>query len=279
VTDASPPRPGSTMKTVDKALTLLTLFSSDTPEYRLTDLARAAGMDKVTVMRMLASLARQGFVEQHAESRKYRLGTALLRLARIREATVPTLSVLKPILERLAEASGETAHAALVSGLGLTTVAIAEPNRVARVVLDQAQPLPLHATASGKAFLAFSSAERRAAALGTADLPVFTAATVVSHGALEAELAQIRATGLALAIGTYEDDVTGIAAPVFGWTGDLLGTIAAACMGSRMTQASQAAVATLVLRAAIDATRALGGEPAAALLARPGLPIPQTGAA
>ena len=62
--------PGGSMKTIDKALFLLDFFLPDTPEWRLSDLARAAGMDKVTVMRILKSLAVKGIVEQHPEFEK-----------------------------------------------------------------------------------------------------------------------------------------------------------------------------------------------------------------
>ena len=71
---------------VEKALRLLTLFSEQRPELGLSELARLAGYDKATSRRLLVALQRYGLIEQSPGSRRYRLGTTVLQLARIREA-------------------------------------------------------------------------------------------------------------------------------------------------------------------------------------------------
>ncbi|MEC7141747.1 MAG: helix-turn-helix domain-containing protein, partial [Pseudomonadota bacterium] len=62
------------MTTVDKALSLLEYFSDLRPEIGLSEFARLSGFDKSAALRMLGALVRAGFVEQDAQSRKYRLG-------------------------------------------------------------------------------------------------------------------------------------------------------------------------------------------------------------
>ena len=255
------PRPGSTLKTIDKALRLLGFFTTETPEFRLSDLARAAGMDKVTTMRVLASLAHQGFVEQHPETKKYRLGTAILRLARIREASSPLISLLQPIVEDLAKTTGETAHSSLISSAGLTTIAFAEPDRATRVWINPTQVLPIHATASGMAYLAYSSPEAIDAMIPELKLQSFTPSTIKSARELRKMLETVRARGCAIANGSFEADTVGIGAPIFDWHGKVVGTVAAACMSSRLDATLQQHVEKEVLRASIAATRALGGRP------------------
>ena len=80
------------MGTVSKALSLLGFFSQQQPEIGLSDMARLSGMNKATVYRMLCELQTNGFVEQAGNGRAYRLGAEVLRLAALREATVPVLS-------------------------------------------------------------------------------------------------------------------------------------------------------------------------------------------
>ncbi|WP_246724090.1 helix-turn-helix domain-containing protein, partial [Rhizobium leguminosarum] len=103
------------MRTVDKAFSLLSFFTISTPEFGLSDLARRAELDKATTLRILVSLTKHGFVEQDASTKRYRLGTSVLRFARIREACFPIVSVLQPIVDRLALDTSETAHAALAA--------------------------------------------------------------------------------------------------------------------------------------------------------------------
>ena len=77
------------MKTVDKAFSVLDQFSLTRTEIGLSELSRMAGLDKAATRRLLVAMSKHGFIEQSAETRKYRLGHGFLRLARIREATVP----------------------------------------------------------------------------------------------------------------------------------------------------------------------------------------------
>ncbi|NNF76821.1 MAG: helix-turn-helix domain-containing protein, partial [Rhizobiales bacterium] len=124
------------MKTVRKALSLLDLFSESNPEFGLTALAQKAGLDKATTLRMLRAMKMHGFIEQDAKSRKYRLGASLLRLARLREATVPVIGIIQPVLQQLADKTGETAHAALLAGETLAAVAVAHSSRSSRVNVE-----------------------------------------------------------------------------------------------------------------------------------------------
>jgi IclR family acetate operon transcriptional repressor len=254
------PKPAGTMKTIDKSLWLLSFFTPETPELRLSELARAAGIDKVTTMRVMASLAQGGLIERHPETKKYRLGAGFLRFARIREATFPVITLLQPILDALAQTTGETSHACLVSGNSLTTVAVGDSQRAIRVFVDPVQTLPVHATASGLVFLAFSDGPRADAILAKTKTTRFTQHTETDLDGLQHTLAKVRADGFAVSARTFESDVTGIAAPVFDWHGKVFATVATACMASRLTPELQDRIAAEVIRAAARATAALGGE-------------------
>ncbi len=246
------------MRTVEKALRLLDHFDGRTPELGLSDLARRAGLDKATTLRMLSDLAAAGLAEQNPATRGWRIGAGVLRLARIREATNPAASVLRPILEALAAETGETAHAGLRAGRDLVTVAVADSPRAARVMVEAGLILPLHATASGIAFLAFAEPAFAAAAVAR-PLPPFTATTPVTPEALAAAVAQARARGYGEADQTYEPDVIGLARPVFGPDGHATGTVAVATPAARMDDALRARILDALARAADAATRGMGG--------------------
>lgn len=249
------------MRTVDKALSLLDFFTVSRPEWGLSELAREAGFDKATTLRLLVSLVGRDLVEQHPESRKYRLGTAVLKLARVREACFPVMATVQPALDRLAAETGETAHASMISGGALLTVGIAEPQRSTRVHLEPTELLPFHATASGIVVLAFAAPDLVVRVLGADTFRDYTENTLRSAQAVQERVAIARRDGVALSDGTFEQDVLGIAAPIFDWSGHAQGAIAVASVAGRVDEAKRQAITTAVRAAAVEVTRALGAEP------------------
>ena len=142
------------MGTVGKALTLLDILSGMEREAGLTEIAQACDYDKATTRRFLVELEKHGFVEQLPDTRKYRVGAAPLRLARIRENRYPFLRTAAPFVARLAEITGETVHLSEFSSGRLSTVHVVESDKAHRIFVDVGTVLPFHATASGLAFLA-----------------------------------------------------------------------------------------------------------------------------
>jgi IclR family acetate operon transcriptional repressor len=142
------------MGTIGKALTLLDILSGMDREAGLTEIAQACGYDKATTRRFLVELERHGFVEQQAESRRYRLGPTLLRLARIREERYPFLRTATEFVRELAELTGETVHLSEFSNGRLSTIHVEESSKAHRVFVKIGTILPFHATASGLAYLA-----------------------------------------------------------------------------------------------------------------------------
>jgi len=246
------------MRTVEKALKLLNFFTEHQPEHGLSDLARLSGIDKATVLRMLGDMDASGLVEQDPQSKKWRLGTGILRLARLREAAFPVTRVLTPILEHLASVTGETAHASLLSGRVLGSVAAVESSRSNRVIMDAGQFLPLHATASGIAFTAFATPDVRERALAD-ELAAVTPNTPTTRDAFERLVLTAQDRGYAISDQALEAEVTGIAAPLFGPDGFSCGALSVASPSSRMTNEHIKSIVAALAPAARQATLGLGG--------------------
>ncbi|MCC5969192.1 MAG: IclR family transcriptional regulator [Pararhodobacter sp.] len=245
--------------TVAKALSLLNHFTEDAPEIGLSDLARRAGVDKATVHRMLAVMADAGLVEQRGSARLYRLGAGVLRLARVRETSFPVTSVYQPALEVLTALSGETAHAALISGLALATIGVCESNRGSRVSLVAGEILPFHCTASGVVALAFVGQDLRERVLA-GPLSKRTDHTVTDPGMLRERLEFARNAGFAEGDQTYEDDVYGLAVPVFDTEGLAVGTLAVATPAHRMTADLRRTIIRALIAQAEKVTFDTGGK-------------------
>jgi len=250
----------STMGTVDKALSLLRFFSSQTPELGLSELARLAGFDKTTTLRCLTALERNGFVEQDIVSRRYRVGLSPIHLAQTREQSFPVESIIKPHLDDLATSTGETAHGTVIAGRNPVTVAISYPNRALYVHVHASSPLPWHATASGIAIAAHLPETEQNELLDRIELDQFTQRTPTSRAWVKEVWDSCRRLGLAHGKLTFEDDVIGTAAPMFGQSGVPIGSIAVAAVATRMTQEQQDKIDTELRTKSKAISAALGGD-------------------
>jgi DNA-binding IclR family transcriptional regulator len=248
------------MGTVAKALSLMQLFNRTRRETGLSDLARLAGMNKATTLRLLRELESHGLMEQNAETRAYRLGPGLLRLAALREVTVPMRRIVEPFVDRLAAESGETTHLGLMQGDRLVAYAHAYSTAHAtRVMMDDIDVLEFHATGSGLAVLAFSPPEFQNRVLG-APLKGFTPATMTDASVVRAAIANFRLTGVADSLGGVEEDVHSHAAPIFDTSRAPIGAITVAAPASRITPTRSAELAAMVRTAGAEITAAIGGE-------------------
>lgn len=253
------------MSTVSKALELLHLFTRAEPQAGLSDLARRAGLNKATCHRLLTDLATAGLVEQVGPAREYRLGPAVLRLAALREDSVPMQTAARPVLDTLAESTGETAHLSLLVAGRLRALAFAYSSRHAtRVMMSDADDLPFHATASGLAVLGALDHATREAVL-SAPLARLTPLTVTDPATVRAIAVAARAEGYAESIGGLETDVHSLAVPLFGPDASCLGALAVAAPASRM---SPGMVLPALMQAARTITTQWGGTVPADIAAR-----------
>lgn len=245
------------MSTIEKALDLLNLFSRTTPSLGLSEIARAAGRDKASTLRHLSALERAGFLDRDTDSRAYRLGPALARLALVRGETYP-LADARDILSALVAETGETAHLTEYVGGAMSEIAIVETTvRGTRVFIDPAEQLPLHASASGLAWLAASDDAVLDAAL-TAPLEPVTEATPTDAGAVRALVEAARERGFSVSPGGFELDVTGIGAAVRDARGRPVGAIAVAAPSVRVPEDRVDAIGQAVKRAAAAISARMG---------------------
>ncbi|MEF0942996.1 IclR family transcriptional regulator [Rhizobium sp. BR 362] len=225
------------MSTIGKALSLLDTLSRLDKEAGLTDIARLCALDKATARRFLVELEKHGFVEQDQDTRRYRIGSAPVRLARVREARFPLLRVAVPFIKSLAETSTETVHLSEFSGGKLSTIHVEDSPRAHRIIIDVGSLLPFHATASGLAFLAFSPRSEIDAALRK-PLEKFTDHTIVDPQLVQNLLDETAARGFSISDQGLEAGVISTAAPIRTPNGHPIGCVAVAAPLSRTTKAT-----------------------------------------
>lgn len=197
---------------VERALDVLEALGGGV-ELGTNELARRTGVSASTASRVLATLAARGFVEHVPASGRYRLGLRLLELG---DARLDLREAARPHLRALVERTGETATLSVPGeGQAITVDFVLGPASVQSVARVGRPSVP-HATAAGKVMLAFGGAK-----LPRGRLRAYTSRTIVDRAALEGEIERVRARGWAEAVREREEDLSALAAPVFGRGGEL----------------------------------------------------------
>jgi DNA-binding IclR family transcriptional regulator len=139
---------GLRVNALERGLRLLMALRYDEGQ-KLSDLARATGLDKATASRLLRSLGQYSFVLKDGNER-YRLGPAIAVLERTGNATQGIAAVVQPTLERLAAETGETASFFVPHGESRLCVAVASGFQAVSHLLKVGDTLTTERGASGR---------------------------------------------------------------------------------------------------------------------------------
>jgi DNA-binding IclR family transcriptional regulator len=240
------------------AMAVLGLFAERRREIGVSEAAELLDRPKSTVSRWLAALDDAGFVDRADGAGRYRLGMRLIGLGELARRSTSLQRLARPRLEALAQATGETSNLVILTDGVALNVELVESPRPIKHVGWLGRRLPLHATAAGKALLAW----RDPAVVRQHARPPFerfTPATITRAPALGEELARVRRRGYATAWGELEPDLLGLAAPVRDHTGEVIGALTISAPLSRVPRRAERGLAREVMAAAADLTAAMGG--------------------
>jgi DNA-binding IclR family transcriptional regulator len=204
-----PPEEAAEDSSFARGLRLL-LTVADRGGVRADELAALLDMPVSTVYRYLRTLGEFGFVDRRAG--RYHLGPRLMIGTQANVSSEHLIRAADPILQRLADETGETA--VITRRIGLSAVCLHQvPSRhQLRVTLEPGEPLPLHAGATSRVLLAYAPQEIVEAVLAQGIEP----ATSASPGAdaLRILLAACVREGIAESEGELIPGAVALAAPI-----------------------------------------------------------------
>lgn len=102
----------ATLNTVEKIGRVLDLFTRESPEWGVSEVAAELGAPRSSVHAMLSSLVDIGVLRWRLGGR-YRIGWRILELADVHRSSTDVRAVAQPVLERLVLEHGETCHLAV----------------------------------------------------------------------------------------------------------------------------------------------------------------------
>jgi IclR family transcriptional regulator, acetate operon repressor len=227
---------------LERALDVLELLAEHPGGMSLSEVCRRCQLPKGAAHRLMTSLVERGYMEQDASSEWYRLTLKTTALGFRFLAESRLADVGQPILDRLARQTRELCRLAVAEGQSLIWVAKAQGSSSAlRYDPDMGMPVVLHATATGRAWLATLGEEEavRIVLNSGFDVPSrFNRNVITNEKQLRTELAATRRRGFGLAVEEGEAGTVALAVPVSTPDGvRSVGTLSVAGPTMRVTEA------------------------------------------
>lgn len=241
---------------VERAFQLLDVLARG--DAGVSELARATGLHKATVHRLIRTLRQLGLVELAPDGTRYRLGLRLLELGGRVLARLDLRDAARPYLTELRERTRLTVHMAILDGAEVVYIDKLDSPANLRMASFVGTRNPAYCTALGKAILAALPDEELEAVLARTQFLPRTPNTITTPTALRQELAVTRARGYAIDNVENEEGIRCVGAPVYGHTGRVVASISVSGPIFSVTMAGIDELGRLVADIGQQISRALG---------------------
>ena len=229
------PTKASAINSVQKSCRILRSLTEPRVS-RLSEIAAQAGLNKVTTLRILEVLSREGFVKRDDKTKTYSLGKEVFILAAALRDRDDLRARARPSLVRLAAMSEDSVLLSVRSG-GTESVCVDRevgsfPIRANYLDIGSRRPLGMGAGAM--ALLAWQSEAEIEAILPIIEqrLPQFPK---ISMAWLRNEMARSRERGYSVFLNMLVDRMGAVGVPVFGADGRPVAAISIAALSDRLS--------------------------------------------
>ena len=192
----------------------------------IAELVELTSLAKPTVHRITLQLETEGYLQRSPVDKRFVIGNKLKEFSLTILSNASVGAPRHAILEALSEEIGETCNCTMLDGNHTVYFDRVECNWPIKINLHPGSRLPIHATASGKLFLAHMKPRERKRLLEAAPLSRNTERTVVSPELIEEELKKIKKEGVGYDNEEFLTGMVAIAVPVFDKSNRVCFTVA-----------------------------------------------------
>lgn len=179
----------------------------------LSDLTAKTDLSKSAIYKHVQTLLRLGYLVR--EDNTYYLSSRFLSLGMSARERLP-LSEIRSIVSDLAATTGHATNFVVYeTEYGIYTIC-SEPNHEDSLPFSEGEIAPLHATAGGKAILAYLPTKQRQQLLKSRGLSKYTEKTITNWPELQKELRSIRNQRIAFDREEYIEGYQCVSSPVIG---------------------------------------------------------------
>ncbi len=245
------------IKVIDKSIDILMLFLEKKEPLGITEISKDLQIYKSSVHRILNTLMIRGFIKQDSVSKKYWLGSKFYSLGMLYQNKLKLRDIVKPYLKELAGMFQETVHLAIYDELDYSKVVVidrVEGSNLLSLAPPAGSRNPTHASAVGKALLAFSTEDIQRTVLAH-PLKKFTGKTITEKDVLKGKLKKIKEQGYAMDDQELESGLVCFAAPILDNEKKAVASISVSGPGSRILDKKKE-----IIEYVKNAAWAIGGE-------------------
>ncbi len=210
---------------VERAFKLLRHIAAGDSVANMSVSARALGISRTTLMRLVATLEAEQIIERKADGSGYSLGLGLVGLAGQALYASDLVQVGDPVIAGMAQQLGLSTHIGLLDGTDVLYVARRTPNAHLVSNVGIGSRLPAHATTMGRIMLAHLPASEIEVRYRHTPLKRVTEKTPVTLQALLNQCVTDRTAGLAWSDSHYEAGIASAAAVIFDRLGSVIGAL------------------------------------------------------
>lgn len=247
------------VKSADRVLDILELFTGDAEAYSLTEISKLLHMPPSSTYVILQNMLNRGYLETDRSGKLFRIGYKLFMI-RSRYVQGTSLSgEFYTMAEKIAGELNETVCLAIRNGNRLQYIAEKVSTQALRYTTNPDSELALHATASGKILLAGLTEEELREMYPAEQLEQVTEQTISSYSDLLAELAKVREAGVAYNLGETVSGVHCIAAGITDQNNKVVAAISISIPTPRLTDEVWEKVHYWIKRAGVEISSRLYG--------------------
>ena len=246
-----------TNKSTVRTIEILHLIAGGSQPLTITEISQTLKIPKSTTHQIIQTLFELRILEI-SKSKTYRLGIRFFELALPAFARMDLRREAESILEDLSSKSGESVFMATYDGNEIVYLDQVMGPSLLRLSVNPGTRGPIHCTALGKAILAALPDDKVTEIIGQKPLERFTDFTIQSHEQLMADLKNPRKRGFSIDDRELFPDISCIAAPVFGSTGEPAAAISIVSHSSRMNSSRIEKLGALLQEAVLNLSRRLG---------------------
>lgn len=221
------------VEAVDKALRILTLFSSQSPILSLHEISLKAGLVKSSTLRLLVSLQNAGLLSMTSD-RRYAVGIEAFRIGSVYQRTFNLDSIMRPALKELVQRTGESVSFFRREGDMRVCIFREDTDAPLREHIAEGDAVPIGKGAAGHVFLTYGDHDGMQPATATelALLPMVT-------------------------IGERGPDIAGMSVPIFALERGMIGALTLSGPATRFTPEKIEEMKPVLLRSAAGISRAM----------------------
>lgn len=244
------------IQSVGRAAALLEVMAAE-EWVALRDLASRIGVAKTTAFNLVGALVDVGLAEHDPVKGQYRLGLLHLVYGRAVERRLDVVAAIRPFLVRLCAETRETVNLALPCPTDAIIVESLESNQSLRVSSYAGTRADYHATACGRALIAWHGEAYRNNIYDLGPLRSKTPQTTIDRAALNGFLDRCRAQGWTSEFEENEVGSACVAAPIFDATGKPIASVSIAGPASRFDDQTMRGFGTLLIKRMAEISEAL----------------------